>query len=288
MKLIGNLLMIVGLIAGCLAAATAYSARTSLSNERLIGLTMSADAGARQLTAAELAQLDAQYEAGEITAERFIVRREALAPIVPARVDGAQRVIDEQTLEKLRVAPGAEAGESAGVDMPEFVKVKEFGLLRWPFWWMFMASAGGLGAGALMVRTATKRALRASVLSQPGGKAVGSPTALLEEVRRTVSGLLNEMPAMPSEEARLEAIVERLGAVQRNELAAFAEARQALIARLSMSGFAGLMDRFATAERRLNRAWSAAADGVFEEAFVSLQSSVAPLEEAIERLHEKQ
>ncbi len=48
-------------------------------------------------------------------------------------------------------------------------------------------------------------------------------------------------------------------------LAEFANARQALVKRFGMTIYADVMTEFASAERFLNRAWSAAADGYVDE-----------------------
>ena len=48
-------------------------------------------------------------------------------------------------------------------------------------------------------------------------------------------------------------------------LANFANARQALVKRFGMTIYADVMTEFASAERFLNRAWSAAADGYVDE-----------------------
>ena len=50
----------------------------------------------------------------------------------------------------------------------------------------------------------------------------------------------------------------------------FADSRNALIQRFGLPGFASVMTQFASAERFVNRAWSAAADGYVEEVKASL------------------
>lgn len=51
----------------------------------------------------------------------------------------------------------------------------------------------------------------------------------------------------------------------------FAEARQALVKRFGMKVYADVMTEFASAERLVNRTWSAAADGYVDEVATSLQ-----------------
>jgi hypothetical protein len=61
---------------------------------------------------------------------------------------------------------------------------------------------------------------------------------------------------------------------------AFADARNALVQRFGLNGFADVMTQFASAERFVNRAWSAAADGYVNEASDSLQRAENHLHQA--------
>lgn len=270
MKLLGNLLMVVCLIAGCLAAATAYRPRTS--NPGVVGTTQTAPAGARDKTETELAQLRADFEAGRISAENYSISRETLVPILTPGDDAA---ITEE-----------ERARMADADVAEFVKVQEFSIGRWPYAWLFGLSAVGLFAGAMLVRTATKRELQDSPISPgvQGAPKEGDPAHALAETRAVCERLIRELPAMPSEEAKLDAIVERLGDAQKTHLAAFVDARPRLIAKLGMGGYAELMDRFAAAERQINRAWSAAADQYLDEALRCLHNAPPMLAEAEAKL----
>ncbi len=60
----------------------------------------------------------------------------------------------------------------------------------------------------------------------------------------------------------------------------FADARNALIQRFGLQGFADVMTQFASGERFVNRAWSAAADGYRNEAASSLERAQLHLERA--------
>ena len=90
---------------------------------------------------------------------------------------------------------------------------------------------------------------------------------------------------MTTEHDRQHAIIERLGEVQSTHVPAFVDARPLLISRLGLSGFAELMDRFAAMERQVNRAWSAAADGVEDEALDCLERASALAAETTPLLH---
>ena len=60
----------------------------------------------------------------------------------------------------------------------------------------------------------------------------------------------------------------------------FADARNALVQRFGLQRFADVMTQFASAERFVNRAWSAAADGYINEASKSLQRAEDHLNQA--------
>jgi hypothetical protein len=268
MKLLGNLLMVVCLISGCLAMATAYRPRTT---DAVVGLTQTAAAGGRAKTDAELAQLRKDFESHKISAEQYSRDRQTLVPIVTP-----SEAITIEQLEQMRTM------DDTGAPTAQFVKVKEFSVGRWPFAWLFGLSALGLFTGAMLVRTATKKELAASALptDAKGVKKEGDPAHALEQTRAECEQLLRDLPAMGSEKAQLDAIVERLGDAQKTHLADFVDARPRLIAKLGMSGYAELMDRFAAAERQINRAWSAAADGYLAESMRCLHNAPSMLAEA--------
>lgn len=276
MKLLGNLLMTICLITGCLAAATAYRPRTT--NTAVVGTTQTAPAGARDKTETELTRLRADLEAGRITSEQYVRQREALVPLVPQAPDGG--VITEEARARMT------ATDADGNPVAQFVKVKEFSVGRWPYAWLFGLSAFGLFAGAMLVRTATKHALQDSPISPgvEGAQKEGDPAHALAQTRAISEQLLRELPSMPTDKDRLDAIVDRLGEAQKTHLAAFVDARPRLIAKLGMGGYAELMDRFAAAERQLNRAWSAAADNYLDEATHCLSNVPAMLAEAERKL----
>lgn len=60
----------------------------------------------------------------------------------------------------------------------------------------------------------------------------------------------------------------------------FADSRQALVKRFGMKVYADVMTEFASAERYVNRSWSAAADGYVDEVLKSLQRADKHLKKA--------
>ena len=69
-------------------------------------------------------------------------------------------------------------------------------------------------------------------------------------------------------------------------LADFADARQSLVKRFGLSTYAEVMTEFASAERSINRCWSAAADGYVDEVDASLRHAQAHLANASDLLTE--
>ncbi|UCF23021.1 MAG: hypothetical protein JSV72_19445 [Ralstonia sp.] len=64
------------------------------------------------------------------------------------------------------------------------------------------------------------------------------------------------------------------------DLGAFVDARESLIHRYGLQPYADLMSRFALAERNINRAWSASADGYVDEVWASMQRAKEEMAEA--------
>lgn len=235
MKGLGNLLMIVGLLAAVTGSLTTYWTPLSLSDERLLDLTLNSPAGGK---------------GGKPLAKKG----EKLTP---------------DLLEKLRE------------DNVAGVRVKEFDIRRWPYAWLFGVGAVILLTGSLMVRTANRKALEAA--SRTGAVDGVPPEESLDAALDKLRKLRDALQGLP-ETARLPLIVARLGELQETHLAAFVGARDLLISRLGMGGYARLMDRFAAGERQVNRAWSAAVDGVEDEARDCIGDAEQLLSEARDRL----
>jgi len=176
----------------------------------------------------------------------------------------------------------AELIEQLKSDGEERVRVKEFAWTRWEHRWLFVGAVVGLFVGAMMMRAASKAATSAAALAS--GEPKRSPAALLDAARDRIAALQSELSQITDRRARLALIIERLDAVHDEQLDPFVSARDELIARDGMTGYAQIMDVFAAAERQLNRAWSAAADGVYEEAEECLTAGAKLLSQTRERI----
>lgn len=100
-------------------------------------------------------------------------------------------------------------------------------------------------------------------------------TTSLANLRATVSELRSTLEGMSPHE-----IVNKIDEGCVESFADFADARNALVQRFGLHGFAQVMTSFASAERFVNRAWSAAADGYVHEASSSLERAEHYLNEA--------
>lgn len=157
------------------------------------------------------------------------------------------------------------------------VRVKEFALARWSGAWLFLAGCAGLGAGAALLRGSTKK--RSAASPAGAGRPGDTPESILAAIRQAVDGLREEWPRLADRPARLRRTLEVLTKVQERLVPDFVALRPELTSRLRQAGYARLMDGFAAGERQINRAWSAAADGIEEEVVDCLEHAALLLAE---------
>lgn len=157
------------------------------------------------------------------------------------------------------------------------VQVKEFALARWSGAWLFLAGCAGLGAGAALLRAGSRREFAASPAG--AGRPGDSPESILAAMRSAVDGLRGEWTRLADRPARLRRTLDVLTGVQERLVPDFAALRPVLTSRLRQAGYARLMDCFAAAERQMNRAWSAAADGIEDEVAACLEQAAMLLAE---------
>lgn len=190
--------------------------------------------------------------------------------ITPGEPD-VSATVDEAMIDQLQ-----EDGEQR-------VRVKEFAWSRWSHRWYFVLSCAGLLVGAVLFR----RAQRTEV-GQPSTHEAQpvNPGALLDDTLARLQQLQREVDQAHDLRQRFELILSRLDELHDATLEPFVNARAHLVARFGMSGYAQIMDLFAAAERQTNRAWSAAADNVDDEARACLQEAVERFQLARSRLQE--
>lgn len=272
LKLIANLLVWGSLVLGTVSVSTAYL--PPIEDVRAVAERAAEDASASAAPDADdsagAAPLTLVSPAGDLKAE---VDGERTGDATGEPVLAPSARLDLAALEAL-------ANDSA---VPvERVRVKEFSFGRWPELIWFLLAAAGLVGGAMLMRLETKRAAQADAASH-ASRGTLSPAAALAAADEVLSNLLRTR-GQGTEAERRQQIVDQLDVVRQQHFEPFIMARPQLIDRLGMSGFAQLMDAFAGADRKLNRAWSAAADGYAAEAEECLDHGLARLREACERL----
>lgn len=126
-------------------------------------------------------------------------------------------------------------------------------------------------AGAVVARVAARSA---------GGTASAAPVTdaldALRELAPRVRAVLADAEGTP-----LPALADRLSALKREAFDPLSERAPALLGAMSGDRFASVFGPYASAERAVGRAWSAASDGHAEEAIGSLRVAVERLDEAI-------
>ncbi|UYV13573.1 MAG: hypothetical protein NCW75_04640 [Phycisphaera sp.] len=244
MKLLGFLIMTAALVLGVAIAPTAYLPRLDLPDEQLIGLTLNAPAGK---TTPEEPPEDPAAPGEPIAAPDTELTPELLAELRAANVDR--------------------------------VRVKEFSFARWSGRWWFLLAAAGLLVGAALVRVDTRKRLAASREDATADES--SPEGALAAIIDTIEGLRRDLPHMTTEQDREAAIIERFGETQSVHVPAFVDGRERLVSKHGLSGYAAIMDRFAAMERQINRAWSAAADAVDDEAIDCIERASALAQETL-------
>ncbi|MBX3322131.1 MAG: hypothetical protein KF757_03990 [Phycisphaeraceae bacterium] len=152
---------------------------------------------------------------------------------------------------------------------------------HWTGLWLFVLAAVGLAGGGLLVKAAARAALQAPDRADAPRS---TPEAVAGQMREQISALRGSIARLDTDRARMAQIVAVLGEVQGELVPEFAQTRPQLIAARGMGGFARVMDTFASMERKVNRAWSAAADGAYEESAAALEEAATFAEHLCEQL----
>jgi hypothetical protein len=143
-----------------------------------------------------------------------------------------------------------------------------------PWVWYGLSMIVGI-VGIVLLRNAN---LEADADDERTGVEYSVVQRSLDTVASIVSGLSETRPQIPSEVLRC--IDDQCA----QPLSDFADARQALVKRFGLKVYADVMTEFASAERYVNRTWSAAADGYVDEVAASLDRANHHLQNARELL----
>lgn len=139
--------------------------------------------------------------------------------------------------------------------------------------WIYFFPAVAVGvAGVLMVKRAQSAAARDSTVLRDN-------LELLDRSLSSIGANLDQFRAraveLPGHELRFE-----IDAHFREDLRAFADARESMIHLFGMRAYGEVMSAFAAGERYLNRIWSASADGYEDEARAYIERAHAQFGEA--------
>ena len=129
-----------------------------------------------------------------------------------------------------------------------------------PWLWYLMSVGVGV-AGVILLRLAAAKDKQDDGMTEFEYSTVQRS---LEDVSAVVARLCSQAVSDP------RIIVAAIDDECVEPLADFANSRQALVKRFGMTIYADVMTEFASAERFLNRAWSAAADGYVDEVEICL------------------
>lgn len=300
MKLIAYLIIMVSVVAGSLASATAYLAPIDSPDERLLGLELTSPAGSYLP-----GDVDSEFKTSLEEIHKEIDEKQEERAENPLKPEEPER--DPIVVPEVETAPTGEknlseaeapkpigrTGDTLNAELlailraegVDFVKVNRFDFFRWPHWWLFVVSCIGLIGGALLVRHARNTELaRANAIAEGASENPADARTVFARLSGRLDDLSKDLDRAANDEEKLDAIVKRIGNIQRDDVPAFVADRPALVSRMGLAGYAELMDHFAAMERQLNRAWSAAADGHLGEAMASLKNAQPMLVQTLKKL----
>ncbi len=130
--------------------------------------------------------------------------------------------------------------------------------------WPAYGAAMLVAVFGVIVLRATKRPLIAGAVEQ--GDAIDELADLLKKLHATLQDWSASSDQLPVYD--VHGMIDRELA---DDLARFAELREAIIPEFGLDHYAKVMTEFALAERTINRTWSASADGYIDEVQVCLQ-----------------
>ena len=154
-----------------------------------------------------------------------------------------------------------------------FVSVREVDFVQWPLYAMTLV----VGIVAVFgLRITARRDLAR------GERVVRDHETMRSSLQR-LSAELDRM-VVQREEIGVYEVHGHIDEVLVPDLAAFVDVRETLIHSHGLDTYARVMTAFATAERLINRAWSASADGYIDEVWTSMQRARDDMQQALESL----
>lgn len=137
-----------------------------------------------------------------------------------------------------------------------------------------------LVAGIIGIRlVARARAAEASTATAGGARDADDPLSLLRAIPAHLEPLIEHAPTRP-----LPELVREIASVVDRHFVPLSEAAPSMLGRLGAARFATIFGSYASAERAIARAWSAASDGHRTEAVESLGRAQDRIGEALRQL----
>ncbi|QDU67833.1 hypothetical protein [Engelhardtia mirabilis] len=225
--------------------------------EQLSVTTESAPDGARVVgTAADLAAMGSSALVVGIPTMRSVAR--------------AGRFVDADLAARLT--------ELGFADVSVNIPAAPWDVNAWGARWFFGGGLLVMVIGVMLMRSArVESALAAAQAAEAGDEA--SPRESLKVVVERVRAMNAAIAGLSRED-----LMTSCDALLGEQVFAFGEAKEQLRAELGGRVYAQVMTAFSTGERRLSRAWSAAADGYRDESVQSLAECIEPFETALEAL----
>jgi hypothetical protein len=293
MKLLAKLILAVALAMGALSAVSAYrptiETLEDLSPNQLAELTINKSQGSR-LSDAVLEGLPAGMtdelrgdlydrinNASNDQARALILSEYAPGhPLTQPGLGGFTQPVaayteGDDSQNKLSTELVAEL-KAAGLKR---VTVKEFSFTRWQHWWLLAISVVALVGAGLLLKMLKPKPTDAGA---EGPHDTMSPQQALDEIDRTLTAVRAAMHDEPDEHVSLKRIVADLGRLQLGPIDAVVSGREQFVNAHGLSAYAKFMDQFAGLERKINRAWSTAADNHLPEATAALDDAIALIE----------
>lgn len=185
----------------------------------------------------------------------------SLATVINAPRDGVEYV-KGMTADD---APGFQWVDHSGVELPE----EGWNLIPWTW---YLLSIGVCVAGIVCLKMGKVSAGQKS--ERTGANLADIKSSLARAIENTVQLSKETEELAPSQ------IAQRIDLVLADDLREFAEGRNSITSEFGLDVFADVMTQFASGERSINRAWSAAADGYLDESKTCIDRAIEMFREA--------
>ncbi len=294
MRTLGHILLWLGFISAALAAVFQHE------------LDLLPEAEQTALRELEMESSISQYDLEELTdktivelsSNEFLGLLESAKPIMEARKEAEKKAAAEAAAKAQEESKEREPEEEPELSEDEklilrkkakaigkydFIKRRSLGVEnRWPavnWLWFGLSMAVGIAGVVLLRKTAQSEAANEGKVEE--NYAIVNKMARF--LRDSVAKLDREVASLAPQQ-----IVDRIDDEFSPAFNDFAEARKSMIQRFDLQTYSDVMTQFASGERFMNRAWSAAADGYMDEVEDCVRRANGYLSEVVRLLEENE